>query len=115
MAAATLVLAEPAVPSTYRDNDLVERGEAGIRFVSRIRDSVVLEFHDIRSRDDCPPLDVVVVHDTISFLAPDEQASVLAFLSDSVRAGGIVVVGDNEVLVADSGWQSVVRTVIWRA
>jgi purine-binding chemotaxis protein CheW len=106
-AAPTLVLADRAIPSTYREHSLLESSAAGSRFSARIRDSVVFEFHDIRSRDEYPPLDLVVIRDTISLLAPGEQGAVLEFLGDSVRSGGIVVVGDHEALDPSSGWQPV--------
>ncbi|MDR0663336.1 MAG: chemotaxis protein CheW [Spirochaetaceae bacterium] len=74
------------------------RGRAGYSFNQSIKDSIVFEYHDITNVNTLPDIDIVLCRDTLSFLSPDGQAKVLEDISGKLKTGGIVILGENEVM-----------------
>jgi purine-binding chemotaxis protein CheW len=74
------------------------KGRTGYGFNSSIKDSIVFEYHDITNVNTLPDIDIVLCRDTLSFLPPEGQATVLADISGKLKKRGIVILGKNELM-----------------
>jgi purine-binding chemotaxis protein CheW len=74
------------------------KGRAGHIFNAAIKDSIVFEYHDITNVNTLPDIDIVVCRDTLSFLPPDGQTKVLDEINEKLKAGGMVILGKNEIM-----------------
>jgi purine-binding chemotaxis protein CheW len=81
------------------------RGKNGYSFAGSIKDSIVFEYHDILNDNPLPELDIIIVRDVLSYLAPQEQGRIIAGFSEKLKGHGIVLPGRNEKL-PQSGWRS---------
>ncbi|MDR2521652.1 MAG: chemotaxis protein CheW [Spirochaetaceae bacterium] len=72
------------------------KGTSGFAFGPMIKDSIVFEYHDICNENALPDLDVVFIRDTLSFLQPKGQEKVLQEISERLKQGGAVFLGQNE-------------------
>jgi purine-binding chemotaxis protein CheW len=79
-------------------NTFMSRGRAGYIFNAAVKDSIVFEYHDITNVNTLPDIDIVVCRDTLSFLPPDGQTKVLDEINEKLKAGGMVILGSNEVM-----------------
>jgi purine-binding chemotaxis protein CheW len=81
------------------------KGKNGYSFAGSIKDSIVFEYHDILNDNPLPELDLIIVRDVLSYLAPQEQEKVIAGFSEKLKSHGVVLPGRNEKLPED-GWRS---------
>ncbi len=91
----------PSVPS--RLQKYVSETKNGYQFSQELRDSILFEYHDITNENTFPPVDIVVARDIFSFLPGEEVEKILDDLEDRLKPGGVLILGENEVLNAP-GW-----------
>ncbi len=103
--APTLVFGPGDVPAEL--HDYLVQGKNGYSFTQEITDLILFEFSDILHAEGLPPVDVVLARDLISFLPPEAQVQAQRLIHERLRTGGIVIVGDNEALAADFGFEAV--------
>jgi purine-binding chemotaxis protein CheW len=84
----------------------VVKGTSGFAFGPVIKDSIVFEYHDISNENTLPDLDIVFIRDTLSFLPVKAQEKVLADITERLKKGGVVFLGQNEKL-SGGAWQPV--------
>ncbi|MDC7232420.1 MAG: chemotaxis protein CheW [Spirochaetales bacterium] len=100
------LLMDPARISPFYKEYLVGSG-GGSQFNEIIKDSIIFEYSDLGNNASLPPVDMIVCRDTLSYLPESTQMSVLDFMYENLKPGGILMLGDNESPINISGWQVV--------
>jgi len=103
--APNLVFREDDLPSFYRE--FTVEGSNGYSFAGMIKDSVFFEYHDITHANAVPEMDIIVARDLLSFLSPEQQATVLNEFYEKLLDHGLLILGDNETGLDDRRWQRV--------
>lgn len=85
--------------------DFMVNARNGLAFNQTIKDSVLFEYADILNKNPLSDIDVVFARDLLSFLAPADQARVFEDISEKLKAGGVVILGQNERLTSLSDWK----------
>ncbi|MDR2659153.1 MAG: chemotaxis protein CheW [Spirochaetaceae bacterium] len=83
----------------------LSKGRAGYSFNASIKDSIVFEYHDVTNINTLPELDIVVCRDTLSFLPPAGQSSVMEEMNEKLKKKGIVILGCNERMPDGRLWK----------
>ncbi|MCG8451751.1 MAG: chemotaxis protein CheW [Spirochaetales bacterium] len=97
---------DPGVSSGFFDPFLVD-GDGSRQFGKTIKDSILFEYHDINHEITLPRLDMVVMRDTISYLPADRQRRVFSAIGESMKSGGIMILGSHEVPLDRDNWTRV--------
>ncbi|OQY33891.1 MAG: hypothetical protein B6241_06670 [Spirochaetaceae bacterium 4572_59] len=98
-----LMIEKGRVPSFY-DSFLVS-SEKGTQFNEVIKDSLIFEYHDLNNDTSLPPLDFVVCRDTLSYMNEAVQLKVLEKIYESMKPGGLLMLGINEKPSNGSNWE----------
>ena len=104
--APNLLVNPEEVPEKYH-SFLVE-GKNGYQFSQVIKDSILFEYHDLLHQSSFPEVDFIVARDIVSFLNPGEQEKVFSEFMDKLKPGGLLFLGQNEILNLE-GWEMVDR------
>jgi len=80
----------------------------GVQFNTEIKDMVMFEYHDIMHSNTYTGLDLILSRDMISFLKNDQQKKFLSDINEKIKPGGILVLGQNEIMES-AGWESIVN------
>ena len=102
-----------AAHCVYREERLVEVPEemrkrwfvpenGGYRLVEEIREMVEFRQRDIFDSDSVPGTDLVLCRNLLIYLERDQQEIILKRFADSLRDGGVLVLGKSETLVGES-------------
>ncbi len=102
--APSLTLDRDFVPEYYR-NLLVESVSGRWQFNDAVKNSIIFEYHDMVHHANLPALDLVVVRDLLSLLRPESQLHVLSLIMDNLKPGGILIVGKNEEVDVNMGFE----------
>ena len=94
--APALVFQKARTPACY-DNYLVETGN-GLQFSTEIKEMILFEYHDIVNDNHVPPMDLVVARDLLSFFSSENQVKLLTEFKETVKPGGLLILGQNEHL-----------------
>lgn len=100
-----LMLEKGRVPSFY-DSFLVT-GEKGTQFNNVIKDSLIFEYHDLNHDTSLPPTDFVVCRDTLSYMNEAVQLKILEMIYESMKPGGLLMLGINEKPINENDWEVV--------
>ena len=92
--------------SSFFEPFLVD-GNSGTQFNQVLKDSVMFEYSDLSNLTSLPPIDMVVCRDTISYQNQEIQEKLFNIIYEHLKPGGLLMLGDNEKPVSDSGWQLV--------
>ncbi len=65
---------------------------------------VLFEYHDCTHPSALPDVDLIVARDVLSSLAVPVQHTLLKEFSEKLKATGVVLLGQNEVMPKDTGW-----------
>jgi purine-binding chemotaxis protein CheW len=106
--APNLLFSPGDVPGEW--SDLTVEGKNGLSFVSDIRDMILFEFSDVLSAAAMPKMDLVVARDLLSFHQPEDQAKIMERFDESLKPGGILVLGDHEEVSNTDAWEAVATT-----
>ena len=93
-------------PGDLYDDYLVE-GNRGKQFKKEIKDSILFEYHDITHDNTLPKLDLVVMRDTVSYIAPEKQQLIFNTLEEVLKPGGVLLLGTHEQPVNPGAWEKV--------
>lgn len=74
-------------------------------FAQEIKDMILFEYHDCMNTGNMPSSDIIFSRDVLSFLPVQAQKSLIESFADQVKGNGIIVLGKNEKLGANGGWQ----------
>lgn len=83
----------------------VVKGVSGsYTFSQEIKEMVLFEYHDCTHPSALPDVDLIVARDVLSSLAVPVQHTLLKEFSEKLKATGVVLLGQNEVMPKDTGW-----------
>jgi purine-binding chemotaxis protein CheW len=103
--APNMVFSEREVPEIYREY-MVE-GPNGLSFNQEIKDAILFEYHDVANAHAMPPIQLMVARDLLSYLPLAQSERILEELDERIKAGGIVILGHNEVIPPVHPWEPV--------
>jgi chemotaxis methyl-accepting protein methylase len=96
VAASSVKLERDEIPGwIMRSNAVVETGDT-YGFSKKIRDMILFSLVEKPSPIECPPADIIVARDMLSYLGADQQRRVLEALRSALRPEGILLMGANE-------------------
>lgn len=101
-AAPNLTFSLAELPEAWHEY-VVETGQ-GCSFAPAIKDSILFEFSDALHSAGLPKMDLIVARDLVSFHSPVEQRRLFDLFGDTLKNGGVLILGRNEQAPADSGW-----------
>lgn len=78
-------------------------------FTQDIKNSIMFEYHDCTHTNALPACDIIVARDVLSLLDAATQTTVVSDFNEKLKKNGVLILGDNEILGADSGFME--RTV----
>lgn len=93
---------EHEIPEYLKNSDLLETTTNGYQFKKSIKDLIYFEFHDTLNKNAMPDIDIIVARDIISFQTTANQNKMVTEFVEKLKKGGIIIVGDNEVLNDES-------------
>jgi purine-binding chemotaxis protein CheW len=93
-------------PGDLYDDYLVE-GNRGKQFKKEIKDSILFEYHDITHDNTLPKLDLVVMRDTVSYIAPEKQQLIFNTLEEVLKPGGVLLLGVHEQPINPGAWEKI--------
>ncbi len=102
--APNLVFTRDAVPGIY--SEYIADGKNGWQFNSEIKDLILFEYHDVTHDNQMPPMDIILVRDVLSFLSREEQGKLISIFDETLKTGGLLIVGANETIRGDN-WEPV--------
>lgn len=102
--APSLTFNKSEVPEVYTKE--MTEAKSGLQFSSKIKDLVMFEYHDVAHTNPYGNLDLVVARDLLSFLKPENQVKFTKDLKEKMKQGGIIILGNNEILPDGEGWKS---------
>ncbi len=103
-----LTVPEQAVTETIRPY-LTRNISGAWVFSQEIRDMILFEYHDCANKNSLPSLDFVVCRDVISFMEVKKQSALIADISENLKGNGVVLLGVNESMPKNAGWQKKVK------
>ena len=103
--APTLHVDKEFVPDFYQDL-LTESVSGKWQFNDAVKNSIIFEYHDLVNNANLPALDMVVMRDILSLLPAESQLHVLSLILDNLKPGGILMVGKNEVIDINMGFEA---------
>ena len=80
-------------------------GAGGTQFNQTVKDSVMFEYSDLSNLASLPRMDMVLCRDTLSYLSNELQEKLFNIIYEHMKPGGVLMLGDNEKTITDSGWQ----------
>jgi purine-binding chemotaxis protein CheW len=92
--------------SSFYEPFLVD-GAGGTQFNQTVKDSVMFEYSDLSNLSSLPRMDMVLCRDTVSYLPGELQEKLFNNIYEQLKPGGLLMLGDNERPITDSGWQLV--------
>ena len=101
--APTLNVDREFVPEFYKDM-LVESVSGKWQFNDAVKNSIIFEYHDLVNEANLPALDMVVMRDILSLLPSESQSYVLKLIMENLKPGGVLLIGKNEVIDANLGF-----------
>jgi len=106
--APNLLFSRGDIPGEW--SDLTVEGKNGLSFVSEIRDMILFEFSDVLSAAAMPKMDLIVARDLLSFHQPEDQAKIMERFDDTLKPGGVLILGDHEDVLNPDAWEAVATT-----
>ncbi len=103
--APNLVFSPGDVPEEWRD--LIVEGRNGHTFVSSIKEAVLFEFSDVLNSAGMPKMDLIVARDLLSFHSDGVQRKIVENFEETLKPGGILMLGDNERVTDISAWEEI--------
>ncbi len=97
-AAPNLVLPNQGVPKYFLEAKYVQATTDGYQFVKAVKDLILFEYHDILHGTPLPELDIILARDVLSFYNQTVQEKLVTQFQEKLTGGGLLIVGDNEVL-----------------
>jgi purine-binding chemotaxis protein CheW len=94
--APNMTFEQAAVPEYCRA--FLTKAREGYSFNQQIKDSIVFEYHDITNENTLPDVSLVFCRDVLSFLTPPQQDKILADITEKLKIGGLVILGEHEKL-----------------
>ncbi len=88
-----------SVPTIY--HEYLVKGRYGYSFNPEIKDAILFEYHDMKNVNPFTDLDMIMARDVLSFLDPNEQIKVLNDFAEKLKARGLLLVGQHEVVPED--------------
>lgn len=101
--APNLVVDRGTVPDAW--HHLLSDGKGGTTFDSRVKDSILFEFSDALHTPGLPRMDVIIARDVVSFMSEENQQAFLSSCEETIRTGGLLVLGDNERPLDFGPWE----------
>jgi purine-binding chemotaxis protein CheW len=102
--APSLALPVERVPSFFRDGGFVRDTGSGWQFSPAVRESIIFEYTESLSRTESMQADLIVCRDMLSSLRPETQKTTLEAFWESLKPGGLLILGANEQ-VEGEGWR----------
>ncbi|MDR0496389.1 MAG: chemotaxis protein CheW [Treponema sp.] len=84
------------VPEYCRSH--MTKGRTGYSFSQEMKDSIVVEYHDILHDNPLPDLDMILIRDVLSFFQEEDQKRLVNSFKEKLKSKGIVILGRNESL-----------------
>lgn len=103
--APNLFFEDKIIPDGY--NEFLVQGTKGKAFSKEIKDAILFEYHDIANAHQMPPIQLLVARDLFSYLPIDVANRLFDELAERMKAGGIVILGKNEVIPQKYSWEGV--------
>jgi chemotaxis signal transduction protein/chemotaxis methyl-accepting protein methylase len=97
---------DPGIVKPPYEQFLIE-GARGMQFSKEIKDSILFEYHDITHDNTLPKLDLVVMRDTLSYLAPESQGRTFELLDEVMKPGSLLILGVNEQPINSGAWDRI--------
>ncbi len=104
--APALTLPKEKTPSFFTEGGFVKETPTGMQFTAAVRESIIFEYTESLLRTEELQADLIVSRDVLSYLPPETQKMVLDAFAQSVKPGGLLILGANERLGA-AGWRAV--------
>jgi purine-binding chemotaxis protein CheW len=101
-----LVFEPGDVPARWQDH--VVSGRTGFTFETRVKDAILFEFSDVLHTGGMPRMDMVVARDLLSYHREDEQRRILDTFEETLKPGGVLLLGDNERVFDGASWHEIV-------
>lgn len=73
-------------------------------FTQDIKNSIMFEYHDCTHTNALPVTDIIFARDVLSFIDGNTQNTVISDFNEKLKGNGVLILGENEVLGADSGF-----------
>lgn len=93
--APTLDLDELQLASKFKAY-LEEAPGGGKRFIKRVADCILFEYHDLTNENVLPEMDIIVARDFLSFVSASSYEAVINDFVGRLKSGCHIVIGDNE-------------------
>jgi len=74
-------------------------------FIQDIKDMILFEYHDCLNTGNMPSSDIIFCRDVLSFLPSQSQELLLETFTDQLKGNGILILGENENIGVNGGWQ----------
>lgn len=92
--APNLVLSEAEIPASH--GEFVVDSPNGPTYAPAVKESILFEFSDVMNTAGLPPVDLVVCRDVVSFMRSDDQQRLFELFEETLRPGGVLILGDHE-------------------
>ncbi len=92
--APSLLFQEMEIPEHFKS--YVQETKGGFQFKDDIRNHILFEYHDILHNNPFPQVDVIIARDVLSFLAKNEQETLINEFDEKLKNGGLLIIGTNE-------------------
>ena len=79
-----------------RFKSYLENGPSGQRFIKRVADCILFEYHDLTNENVLPDMDIIVARDFLSFINANSCDSVVNDFVGRLKSGCHIIIGDNE-------------------
>lgn len=76
----------------------------GYQFNTEIKNLIRFEYHDVNNPDHFSGYHLICARDIISFLSEEEQGRFITSLGKKIKPGGVLLLGDHEVLPSSDEW-----------
>lgn len=106
---APLLAVPPEVASGWFAPYISSKANGEATFTQDIKNSIMFEYHDCTHTNALPACDIIFARDVLSLLDAATQTTVVSDFNEKLKKAGILILGDNEILGADSGFME--RTV----
>jgi len=102
--APALVLDEDSIDLEWKE--FTVQSKNGLQFSTDLKGHVLFEFHDVNHTNPMPEIQLAVLRDLLSYLKVSDQEKLISELSEKLKPGGYLILGDNEKL-QNSEWKDV--------
>lgn len=73
-------------------------------FTQDIKNSIMFEYHDCTHTNALPVADIIFARDVLSYIDANTQNTVVSDFNEKLKGNGLLFLGENEILGADSGF-----------